>query len=183
MDAGEPGSLDRSALRYPSDLADAEWARIEALIPPAKRGGGKRSLNIRAVVDGLPYVLSTGCQWRPLPQDRPPCSTVHGYLDLWDYDGTLARIHHALFTACRGEAARAASPTAAILDSQSVEGAEKRGRSIDPPGYDAGKKIRGRKRHILVDTQGHVMHALVHPASVQDRTGGLRAGRSSSRRP
>ncbi|MEH3117021.1 MAG: IS5 family transposase [Methylorubrum populi] len=164
---------DRSALRYPSDLTDEEWALIEPLIPPAKPGGGKRSVDIRAVVDGLMYVLSTGCQWRAIPTDLPPRSTVHGYLDLWDYDGTLARIHHALFVACRERAGRAASPSAAILDSQSVKGAEKGGGRFDPSGYDAGKKIRGKKRHILVDTQGFVMHALVHPASVQDRTGGV----------
>lgn len=118
---------DRSGLRYPSDLTDAEWALVEPLIPPAKRGGGKRTVDLRAVVDGLLYVLSTGCQWRALPTDLPPRSTVHGYLDLWDYDGTLERIHHTLFMACREQAGRAASPTAAILDSQSVKGAEKGG--------------------------------------------------------
>ena len=116
---------DRSGLRYPSDLTDEEWGLVAPLIPAAKRGGGKRSVNLRAVVDGLMYVLSTGCQWRAIPKDLPPRSTVHGYLDLWDYDGTLERIHHALFVQCREQAGREASPTAGIIDSQSVKGAEK----------------------------------------------------------
>ena len=111
--------------RYPSDLTDEEWRLVAPLIPAAKRGGGKRSVNLRAVVDGLMYVLSTGCQWRAIPKDLPPRSTVHGYLDLWDYDGTLERIHHALFVQCREQAGREASPTAGIIDSQSVKGAEK----------------------------------------------------------
>ena len=91
---------DRSKLRYPSDLTDEEWALIEPLIPPAKRGGGKRTVNLREVVNGLMYVLSTGCQWRAIPKDLPPRSTVHGYLDLWQWDGTLDRIHHALYVKC-----------------------------------------------------------------------------------
>jgi transposase len=116
---------DRSNLRYPSDLTDEEWACVAPLIPAARRGGGKRSVDLRAVVNGLMYVLSTGCQWRAIPKDLPPRSTVHGYLDLWDYDGTLERIHHALFVQCRERAGREASPTAGIIDSQSVKGAEK----------------------------------------------------------
>ena len=116
---------DRSGLRYPSDLTDQEWTFVAPLIPPAKRGGGKRSVDLRAVVNGLMYVLSTGCQWRAIPKDLPPRSTVHGYLDLWDYDRTLERIHHALFVQCREQAGRDASPTAGIIDSQSVKSAEK----------------------------------------------------------
>ena len=116
---------DRSGLRYPSDLTDEEWTFVAPLIPPAKRGGGKRSVDLRAVVNGLMYVLSTGCQWRAIPKDLPPRSTVHGYLDLWDYDRTLERIHHALFVQCREQVGREASPTAGIIDSQSVKSAEK----------------------------------------------------------
>ena len=116
---------DRSHLRYPSDLTDAEWALVEPLIPPAKRGGGKRTVNMREVVNGLMYVLSTGCQWRALPKDLPARSTVNGYFVLWDYDGTLERIHHVLYVMCREQAERAASPSAAIIDSQSVKSAEK----------------------------------------------------------
>ena len=121
------GFYDRSKLRYPSDLTDEEWALIEPLIPPAMRGGGKRTVNMREVVNALMYVLSTGCQWRAIPKDLPPRSTVHGYLDLWTWDGTLDRIHHALYVKCREQAQREASPTAAIIDSQSVKSAEKGG--------------------------------------------------------
>jgi transposase len=118
---------DRRGLRYPSDLSDAEWALIGPLIPPAKRGGNKRTIDLRAVVNGLMYVLSTGCQWAALPKDLPPRSTVNDYFRRWDWDGTLTRIHHVLYVACREAADRQASPTAAIIDSQSVKGAEKGG--------------------------------------------------------
>ena len=119
------GLYDRSRLRYPSDLTDGEWALIEPLIPPAKRGGNKRTVDIREVVNGLMYVLSTGCQWRAIPKDLPPRSTVNRYFLRWDHRGTLARIHHELYVKCRELAGREASPTAAIIDSQSVKSAEK----------------------------------------------------------
>src|ERR1700710_5921 len=119
------GRYDRSRLRYPSDLTDAEWTLIARLIPPAKRGGGKRTVDLREVVNGHMYVLSTGCQWRAIPKDLPPRSTVNGYFGLWDYDGTLDRIHHVLYVKCRELAQRDASPAAAIIDSQSVKSAEK----------------------------------------------------------
>jgi transposase len=118
---------DRSKLRYPSDLTDAEWALVAPLIPPAKRGGDKRTVNIREVVNGLLYVLSTGCQWRAIPKDLPPRSTVHGYFDLWTWDSTLDRIHFALYQRCREQAGREVQPSAAIIDSQSVKSAEKGG--------------------------------------------------------
>ena len=118
---------NRDKLRYPSDLTDAEWAHIEPLIPPGKPGGGKRRVAIREVINGVMYILSTGCQWRALPKDLPPRSTVHDYLGLWNWDGTLDRIHHALYLKCREKAAREASPTACIIDSQSVKSAEKGG--------------------------------------------------------
>jgi len=162
---------DRNYLRYPSDLTDAEWALIEPGLPPAKPGGNKRTVNLREIANGLMYILSTGCQWRAIPKDLPPRSTLHDYFDLWSWDGTLDRIHHALYVECRERAEREASPTAAIIDSQSVKSAEKGG-CIDPHGYDAGKKIKGKKRHILVDTQGLLMHAIVHAADIQDRDGG-----------
>jgi transposase len=114
---------NRDKLRYPSDLTGEEWAHIEPLIPPAKPGGGKRRVDIREVADGVMYVLSTGCQWRSLPKDLPPRSTVHDYLSLWTWDGTLDRIHHALYVKCREKAGRDASPTACIIDSQSVKSA------------------------------------------------------------
>ena len=119
------GRYDRSRLRYPSDLTDEEWAHVAPLIPPARRGGNKRQVNEREIVNGLMYVLSTGCQWRAIPKDLPPRSTVHDYLELWSWDGTLDRIHESLYVKCREAASREASPTAAIIDSQSVKSAEK----------------------------------------------------------
>lgn len=121
---------DRSKLRYPSDLTDAEWALAAPLIPPARRGGGKRTVDMREVVNGLMYVLSTGCQWRAIPKDLPAKSTVYGYFDLWTYDGTLDRLHHALYVRCREIAGREASPTAAVIDSQSVKAGEKGGAAL-----------------------------------------------------
>src|SRR5471032_2445123 len=118
---------DRSKLRYPSDLTDDEWGLVEPLIPPGKTGGGKRTVIMREVVNGLMYILSTGCQWRAIPKDLPPKSSVYDYFDLWTYDGTLERIHHALYERCRDHAQRDASPTAANIDSQSVKSAEKGG--------------------------------------------------------
>ena len=118
---------DRSRLRYPSDLTDAEWAHVGPVIPPARRGGNRRHVDERAVVNGLMYILSTGCQWRAIPKDLPARSTLYDYFDLWSYDGTLDRLHEALYVKCREQAGRAASPTAAILDSQSVKSAEKGG--------------------------------------------------------
>ena len=120
---------NRDKLRYPSDLTDAEWRHIEPLIPPAKRGGGKRRVDMRQVVNGVMYVLSTGCQWRYIPKDLPPRSTVNDYFCLWSYNGTLENIHHALYVKCREQAEREASPTACIVDSQSVKSAEKGGRA------------------------------------------------------
>lgn len=121
------GRYDRSKLRYPSDLTDEEWALISPLIPPAKRGGNKRTVEIRQVVNGVMYILSTGCQWAALPKDLPPRSTINDYFRRWDYDGTIDRIHHALYMQCRELAGREASPTVAIIDSQSVKSAEKGG--------------------------------------------------------
>ena len=118
---------DRSKLRYPSDLTDEEWALIGPLIPPAKRGGNARTIIERDVVNGLMYILSTGCQWAALPKDLPPRSTVNDYFHRWDWDGTLDRIHHALYVRCREQAEVEASPTVAIIDSQSVKSAEKGG--------------------------------------------------------
>ena len=121
------GRYDRSRLRYPSDLTDDEWALVGPLIPPGRRGGEKRTVNLREVVNGLMYILSTGCQWRAIPKDLPPRSTVYDYFDLWSWDGTLDRIHHALNVKCREAVSRQASPSAAIIDSQSIKSAEKGG--------------------------------------------------------
>ena len=120
---------DRAGLRYPSDLTEAEWALVEPFIPPAKRGGRRRTVDVREVRNGIFYVLATGCQWRALPKDLPPKSTVHDYLSLWAWDGTLKRLHHALFVQVRGQAGKEAGPTVAIIDSQSVKSAEKGARA------------------------------------------------------
>ena len=105
------GRYDRSQLRYPSDLTDEEWKLVEPLIPPGKRGGGKRTVIMREVVNGLMYILSTGCQWRAIPKDLPPSSTVYDYFDLWSWDGTLDRMHEVLYVECReGPGARPAPP-------------------------------------------------------------------------
>jgi transposase len=138
------GRYDRSSLRYPSDLTDDEWALVKPLIPPAKRGGNRRHVDERAIVDALMYILSTGCQWRALPKDLPPRSTVHDYFDLWSWDGTLDRIHHALYQKCREQAGREASPTAAIIDSQSVKAAEKGGPRSIPMVMMRARRSRGR---------------------------------------
>ena len=138
------GRYDRSKLRYPSDLTDEEWAQVEPLLPPAKRGGAKRTVNLREVVNGLLYVLSTGCQWRAIPQDLPPKSRVYDYFDLWDWDGTLNRIHWELYVKCREQAGREASPTAAIIDSQSVKSAEKGGPASTLAAMTRARRSRAR---------------------------------------
>jgi transposase len=146
---GNRGRYDRSRLRYPSDLTDEEWALVEPLIPPAKRGGNKRTVSVREVVNGQMYVLSTGCQWRAIPKDLPPRSTVYDYFDLWSWDGTLDRIHDALYVRCREAASREASPTAAIIDSQSVKSAEKGGPASIRPATTRARKSRARSGTFL----------------------------------
>ena len=118
-------AADRSGLRYPSDLTDAEWRRIEPEIPPAKRGGRPREVDLREVFNAICYVLATGCQWKALPKDLAAKSTAHHYFLLWDWDGTLERIHHALYVEAREQAGRDTSPTTAIIDSQSAKAAQK----------------------------------------------------------
>jgi transposase len=118
---------DRSGLRYPSDLTDAEWGLVKSMIPPAKHGGRPRDVNLREVLNSIFYVLWTGCQWGALPKDLVPKSTAHSYFMLWEWDGTLERIHHALYVAERERQGREASPSAAVIDSQSAKAAQKGG--------------------------------------------------------
>src|SRR6202158_1337271 len=164
---------NRDKLRYPSDLTDDEWSHIEPLIPPAKRGGRKRAADPREIVNGVMYVLSTGCQWRYVPKDLPPKSTLFGYFDLWNWDGTLDRIHHALYCEVPGSHGSCSEPGGLRHRQPEREERGKRGDCIDPGGYDAGKKIKGKKRHILVDTLGLLLQSVVHPADIQDRDGGV----------
>ena len=115
--------MERRGLRYPSDLTDAEWALVAPQIPPGKRGGGRREADVRKILNAIFYVLSTCCQWQALPKDLPLKSTAHSYFILWEWDGTLERIHHALYIEMReGHEAR---PTVAIIDSQSAKAAQK----------------------------------------------------------
>ena len=145
---------------------------LEPLIPPAKRGGNRRHVVVREVINGLMYILSTGCQWRAIPKDLPPRSTLYDYFDLWSWDSTLDRIHNALYAQCRPSRLARGEPDRRDHRQPERQERGKRGPAIDPSGYDAGKKIKGKKRHILVDTQGLLMHAIVHAADVQDRDGG-----------
>ena len=134
----------RDHLRYPSDVTDEEWQLVEPLIPPAKRGGRKRTVDIREVLNAVMYILSCGCQWRALPKDLPPRSTVFGYFDLWIYDRTLERINQTLYEQCRAQAGRKAEPTAAIIDSQSVKSAEKGGRTSTRTGSTRASSSKAR---------------------------------------
>lgn len=136
---------ERRGLRYPSDLTDEEWDYVEPLIPPAKHGGRKREVNVREILNGIMYVLSTGCQWAYLPKDLPPSSTVYSYFDLWTYDGTLDRLHHELYVKCREKMGREASPTACVIDSQSVKSAEKGGPALIHPATTRARRLKAKR--------------------------------------
>lgn len=154
---------------YPSDLTDAEWQKIEPLIPrPKSRRGRKRKHPFREILNGIFYVVRAGCPWHMLPHDLPSWKTVYHYFRLWRKDGIWEQINAALRTEIREAQGRNAQPSAAILDSQTVKTTCVKGIR----GYDAGKKVRGRKRHLLVDTLGLPLVVVVHSADIQDRDGG-----------
>jgi putative transposase len=157
--------MERKA--YPSDLSDAEWQIIKPLIPPAKPGGRPRKHAMREILNAIFYILCSGCAWRMLPHDLPPWQTVYHYLRQWKGDGTWERMNQAFRTKLRIAAGREAEPSASVLDSQSVKTTSVKG----VRGYDAGKNVNGRKRHILVDTMGLLLMVLVHAADIQDRDG------------
>jgi transposase len=167
----------RATERYESDLTDREWSVIAPHLPAPKARGRPWAWPMREIVNGIFYVMRAGCPWRLLPSDLPPWETIYRWFATWRNDGRFETINHALVMADRERVGRAASPTGAIIDSQSVKTTEAGG----PRGYDAGKKIKGRKRHALVDTDGRGLVIEPHPASLQDRDGGsdlLRASRA-----
>lgn len=154
---------------YPSDLTDAQWALIAPMVP-VKTGGRPAIHSRRRIVEAILYVDRAGCAWRMLPHDFPPWDTVYWYFRRWTADGTTDRIHDALRDASRDAAGRDPMASAGIVDSQSLRGADTV--AADSRGYDAGKKVNGRKRHLVVDTIGLLVVVLVTAASVQDRDGG-----------
>src|SRR5256885_7492342 len=152
---------------YPTDLTDRQWDCIKELIPAAKRGGHPRTLEMRAVVNAIVYLLVTGCQWRMLPREYPAWQSVYTSFRRFRDDGTWQRIHDTLRAQVRECVGRHKHPTAGALDSQSVKTTPLPGER----GYDAGKKVNGRKRHILVDTLGLLMAVIVTSAALSDPAG------------
>ena len=158
----------RKTNRYQTDVTDEEWRVIEPHLPAASCTGRPRSWPMREIVNGIFYVMRSGCTWRLLPSDLPPWGTIYRWFATFRDEARFEKINHALVMLDRERIGRHASPTGAIIDSQSVKTTEAGG----PRGYDAGKKINGRKRHALVDTDGRGLVLEPHPASIQDRDGG-----------
>jgi putative transposase len=168
----------RDELIYASDTREEEWAQIAPLLPASRRLGRPREWPLREIVDAILYLLWTGGQWRALPREFPPRSTVQRYFYRWRDQGIWEQINAALVGRARQRLRRAAAPSAGIIDSQSVPTTESGG----PRGVDAGKRIKGRKRHIVTDTQGFVLAVRVHEANIQDPHGAVPLLRQLRRR-
>lgn len=158
---------ERTAPRYSSDVTDEEWAVVGTLLPDTNRLGRPREVELRLVWDAIQYVAASGCAWSLLPKDFPPVSTVRYYFYGWRDNGLLAEINRALVATARRAEGRNSAPSAGVIDSQSVKTTENGGIC----GFDAGKRIKGRKRHIMTDTCGHLIALRVHAANIQDRDG------------
>ena len=171
----------RNGLRYASDLTDREWQLIARLLPKPRRVGRPREVDLRVVINAMLYILATGCQWRALPKDFPPFTTIQYYFYNWRDTQLWRRINRALVERARRAVGRKPTPSAGIIDSQTVKTTESGG----PRGFDPAKRMKGRKRHLVTDTEGSLLVVQVHPADIQDNHGAvplLKAARRAFRR-
>ena len=163
----KPKPFGTKPKRYPSDLTRTQWERLKPQLPPAKPGGRPRAVDLREILNGIFYLARGGCSWRMMPKDLPPWSTCYDYFRKWRHDGTWSKINDTLRTQIRHRDKRPKSPSLGIIDSQSVKTTEHGG----PRGKDAHKNVNGRKRHLVVDSLGLVVAAVVHSAGIQERDG------------